>query len=314
MVGRPGAPKIEWDERTWMSAVIRTERLTKYYRKERGIVDLSLEIVEGEVFGYLGPNGAGKTTTIRLLLGLLHPTRGKVEVLGHDTRSVKTRRAIGYLPGEFALYEDMTVKDLLTYLANLRGLRGLGGAKEFAARLELDMTRRVGDLSSGNKQKVGLVQAFMHQPRLLILDEPTGGLDPLMQQEFYRMIREARREGRTVFLSSHTLSEVERIADRVGIIRDGDLVVVESLDSLKARAPRRIELHFSGPVPSERFTALPNVEDVSVDDGVVSCRVVGSVDRLIKTAAEFELTNIISHEADLEELFLGYFRGDSDAA
>ncbi|GBD84308.1 putative ABC transporter ATP-binding protein YxlF [bacterium BMS3Abin02] len=297
-----------------MSAAIRTEKLTKYYGKERGVVDLDLEIAEGEVFGYLGPNGAGKTTTIRLFLDLLRPTTGSIEVLGESPRSVETRRTIGYLPGELALYEHMTVKNLLTYLANLRGLRGLGGAGEFAERLELDMTRKIGDLSSGNKQKVGLVQAFMHRPSLLILDEPTGGLDPLMQQEFYRMIREARREGRTVFLSSHTLSEVERIADRVGIIRDGNLVVVESLDSLKARAPRRIELHFASPVPPEHFRALENVENVVVDDGIVSCRVVGSVDRLIKAAAEFEVTNIISHEADLEELFLGYFRGDGDAA
>lgn len=299
-----------------MTAAIHTEGLTKFYGKERGIVDLDLDVDQGEVFGYLGPNGAGKTTTIRLLLDLLRPTRGTSRVLGKHPYfdGVGVRSDIGYLPGELALYERLTGEQMLTYVANLRKMKDLGDAPQVAERFELDLSRHIGDLSSGNKQKVGLVQAFMHRPKVLILDEPTGGLDPLMQQEFYRLVHEAREDGRTVFLSSHVLSEVERIADRVGIIRQGKMVVVEQLETLKERAPRRLDLHFGGPIPAAAFEALPNVEDVSVDDAVVSCRVVGSVDELIKAAARFEVTNVVSHEADLEELFLQYYRGDADAS
>lgn len=299
-----------------MTAAIHTEGLTKFYGKERGIVDLDLDVDQGEVFGYLGPNGAGKTTTIRLLLDLLRPTRGTSRVLGKHPYfdGVGVRSDIGYLPGELALYERLTGEQMLTYVANLRKMKDLGDAPQVAERFELDLSRHIGDLSSGNKQKVGLVQAFMHRPKVLILDEPTGGLDPLMQQEFYRLVHEAKEDGRTVFLSSHVLSEVERIADRVGIIRQGKMVVVEQLETLKERAPRRLDLHFGGPIPAAAFEALPNVEDVSVDDAVVSCRVVGSVDELIKAAARFEVTNVVSHEADLEELFLQYYRGDADAS
>lgn len=299
-----------------MAVAIKTEGLTKYYGKDRGIVDLDLEVWEGEIFGYLGPNGAGKTTTIRLLLDLLRPTRGTSRVLGKHPHSdgVGVRADIGYLPGELALYERLTGEQFLTYLSHLRKMNGLGDARQLAEQLELDLSRQVGDLSSGNKQKVGLIQALMHRPRLLILDEPTGGLDPLMQQVFYRLVHEAKDEGRTVFLSSHILSEVERIADRVGIIREGRMVVVEQLETLKERAPRRLDLHFVGPIPTGEFEALPNVEDVVVDGPVLSCRVVGSVGALIKQAARHELTNIVSHEADLEELFLHYYRGASDVS
>ncbi len=299
-----------------MTVAIHTEGLTKFYGKERGIVDLDLDVYEGEVFGYLGPNGAGKTTTIRLLLDLLRPTRGTSRVLGKHPYfdGVGVRSDIGYLPGELALYGNLTGEQMLTYLANLRKMESLGDAPQLAERLELDLSRQIGDLSSGNKQKVGLVQAFMHRPELLILDEPTGGLDPLMQQEFYRLVQEAKGEGRTIFLSSHVLSEVERIADRVGIIREGRMVVVEQLDTLKERAPRRLDLHFAGSIPAGAFESLPNVEDVTVDDTVVSCRVVGSVDELIKAAARFEVMNVVSHEADLEELFLQYYRGAEDVS
>lgn len=299
-----------------MTVAIHTEGLTKFYGKERGIVDLDLDVDQGEVFGYLGPNGAGKTTTIRLLLDLLRPTRGTSRVLGKHPYfdGVGVRSDIGYLPGELALYANLTGEQMLTYIANLRKMKDLGDGPLVAERLELDLSRRIGDLSSGNKQKVGMVQAFMHRPQVLILDEPTGGLDPLMQQEFYRLVHEAKEEGRTVFLSSHVLSEVERIADRVGIIRQGQMVVVEQLETLKKRAPRRLDLHFGYPIPAAAFESLPNVEDVSVDDTVVTCRVVGSVDELIKAAARFEVTNVVSHEADLEELFLQYYRGEDDVS
>ena len=299
-----------------MTVAIRTEGLTKYYGKERGVVDLDLDVLEGEVFGYLGPNGAGKTTTIRLLLDLLRPTRGTARVLGKDPYhdGIEIRSEIGYLPGELALYDRLTGHQMLTYLSHLRHMDGLGEAPRLAEHLDLDLSRPIGDLSSGNKQKVGLVQAFMHRPRVLILDEPTSGLDPLMQQEFYRLVHVARDEGRTVFLSSHILSEVERIADRVGIIREGRMVVVEGLDTLKERAPRRLDLHFSVPIPASEFEDLPHVADVAVDGTVVSCRVVGPIDPLVKRAARFEVTNIVSHEADLEELFLQYYRGAGDVS
>jgi ABC-2 type transport system ATP-binding protein len=299
-----------------MVATIHAEGLTKFYGKERGVIDLDLEVSQGEIFGYLGPNGAGKTTTIRLLLDLLRPTRGTSRVLGKHPYSdgVGVRSDIGYLPGELALYDRLTGEQMLTYISHLRKMEGLGDAPRLAEQLELDLSRQVSDLSSGNKQKIGLVQAFMHRPELLILDEPTAGLDPLMQQEFYRLVHEAQGEGRTVFLSSHILSEVERIADRVGIIREGRMVVVEELETLKERAPRRLDLHFAAPVPAAEFADLPHVQDVSVDGSVVSCRVVGSVDALVKQAARCELKNIVSHEADLEELFLQYYRGTEDVS
>ena len=298
-----------------MDAVIRLEGLTKYYGKSRGVAGLDLEMHPGEVFGYLGPNGAGKTTTIRLLLDLIRPTSGRALVLGSDPREggPALRRRIGYLAGDPALYRKMTGRQLLTYLGHLRGLAGLGPAERLAERLELDLGRPIGDLSRGNRQKVAVVQAFMHSPQLLVLDEPTSGLDPLMQREFYRLVAEAKAEGRTVFLSSHVLSEVERIADRVGIVREGRLVVVEGLEALKAKALRRLEIHFAGPVPREEFAALPGVQDVVVEDGLLTCTAVGSIDRLVKAAARYEVTNLVSHEADLEALFLRYYEGAGDA-
>jgi ABC-2 type transport system ATP-binding protein len=306
-------PTVGW---TVMEPVIRLEGLTKFYGRHRGVIDLDLEVYPGEVFGYLGPNGAGKTTTIRLLLDLIRPSRGRAVMLGGDPRAdgPRLRREIGYLAGDPALYRKMTGRQLLSYLGHLRGMDGLGPAEQMAGRLDLDLERPIGDLSRGNRQKVALVQALMHSPRLLVLDEPTAGLDPLMQREFYRLVAEAKAEGRTVFLSSHVLSEVERIADRVGIVREGRLVVVEGLEALKAKAVRRLEMHFAGPVPREEFAALPGVQDVTVDDGVLACTAVGSIDRLVKAAARYEVTNLISHEADLEELFLRYYEEAGDAA
>jgi ABC-2 type transport system ATP-binding protein len=299
-----------------VEAVIRLEGLTKSYGRNRGVAGLDLEVYAGEVFGYLGPNGAGKTTTIRLLLDLIRPTSGRALVLGSEPRAggPALRRRIGYLAGDPALYRKMTGRQLLTYLGHLRGLPGLGPAETLAERLELDLSRPIGDLSRGNRQKVAVVQALMHSPQLLVLDEPTSGLDPLMQREFYRLVAEAKAEGRTVFLSSHVLGEVERIADRVGIVREGRLVVVEGLEALKAKALRRLEIHFAAPVPREEFASLPGVQDVAVEGSVLTCTAVGSVDRLLKAAARYEVTNLVTHEADLEELFLRYYEGAGDAA
>jgi ABC-2 type transport system ATP-binding protein len=289
---------------------IRTQGLTKYYGRNRGVAELDLAVPPGAVFGFLGPNGAGKTTTIRLLLDLIRPTGGRAEVLGLDTRShsLEIRGRVGYLSGELALYENLTGRELLDYVANLRGLRERRLAGQLCQRLDLDPTHHVHDLSRGNKQKLGLVLALMHRPELLLLDEPTSGLDPLVQQEFHQIVREATDEGRTVFLSSHILSEVERMADRVGIIREGRLVDLLRVSELKTHALRRFELEFARPVPAAVFAQLPGVVEVAVSGGVVRCAVEGSVDPLIKAAAGYELVNLVSHEPDLEEIFLAYYR------
>lgn len=296
-------------------AVIRTEGLTKYYGKQRGVEGLDLEVRRGEVFGYLGPNGAGKTTTIRLLLDLIRPTRGRAEVLGMEARAhgVEVRRRVGYLPGELALYEKMTGEEFLRYLGNLRGGVDWNYVRSLAGRLECDLRQRVQTLSRGNKQKLGILQALMHRPELLILDEPTGGLDPLMQLEFHRMVRESRKEGTTFFISSHNLPEVEKMCDRVGIIREGRLATVDEVEDLKERALRKLEIHFASPVPVEDFRGLPGVRDLRVENNTLVCSVVGSVDALIKAAARYEVLNVVSPEVGLEEIFIEYYQGGGDA-
>ena len=242
-----------------MTAIIQTEKLTKSYGEHRGIIDVDLTVSQGEVFGFLGPNGAGKTTTIRTLLDLIRPTSGHALVFGVESSvdPVSIHERIGYIPGEFALYDRLTGGQTIQYFANLRG--GVDGAyqQSLIDRFDIDPKRRYKELSKGNKQKIGLVIALQHQPELLILDEPTSGLDPLVQQSFYELVREARTEGRTVFLSSHILSEVERTADRVAIIREGRLVKVGSVESLRDLAHHQVELRFAGPVPASEFQALP---------------------------------------------------------
>jgi ABC-2 type transport system ATP-binding protein len=294
--------------------VIATEALTKFYGRHRGIEDVTFQVEPGEVFGFLGPNGAGKTTTMRTLLDFLRPTRGRAALFGLDSReaSVEIRRRVGYLPGELALYEHMTAEDHLRYLGNLRGGADRPAIRHLAERLDCELGRRIEDLSRGNKQKVGVIQAFMHRPDLLILDEPTAGLDPLLQHEVHGLIADARSDGRTVFLSSHILPEVEALCDRVGIIRQGRLAAVERIDALKQRALRRLEIHFADPVPEVEFRALSGVRDVVSRDGVVRCTVTGSLDAVIKAAAAHTVVNVVSHEPSLEEIFLEYY-GDGDA-
>ena len=290
--------------------VILTEGLVKRYGRHPALQGLDLAVRPGEVFGFLGPNGAGKTTTIRLLLlDLLRPTAGTVRVLSQDPRTggARLRRRLGYLPGELRLEGRQSAGELLTFLGNLRGGVASSRIHGLAERLELDLSRPLRALSKGNKQKVGLVQAFMHDPELLVLDEPSSGLDPLLQQQFLAMVREAREEGRTVFLSSHVLAEVEHVADRVAILRAGRLVATEAIEVLRQRALRRVELHFGAPVPAAAFQHLPGVRDVAVDGEVLRCVVEGSADALVKAAAQFPVVSLLSHEPDLEELFLAYY-------
>jgi ABC-2 type transport system ATP-binding protein len=294
-----------------MSSLIRTENLTKSYGEHRGIVDVDLEVAEGEVFGFLGPNGAGKTTTIRVLLDLIRPTSGHAWVFGVETtqNAVAIHRRVGYIPGEFALYDRLTGGQTIEYFANLRG--GVDGAYQASLieRLDVDPSRKFKEYSKGNKQKIGLVIALQHRPDLLILDEPTSGLDPLVQQTFYELVHEAKAEGRTVFLSSHILSEVERTCDRVAIIRDGRLVKVDRTDSLRDLAHHQVELRFMGSVPSEAFAALPGVSDVVVDDHTLRMRVSGSIAPVVQAAARYDLLDFVSREPTLEETFLAQYGG-----
>ncbi len=292
---------------------IHTEGLTKHYGDVRALVDLDLDVRAGEVFGFLGPNGAGKTTTIRTVLDEIRPTAGRASILGLDSHedSVEIRRHIGYVPGDLALYPNLTGRDTFTYFANLRGGVDWGYVDELADRLDADLSKKVGDLSSGNRQKVGLIQAFMNRPEVLIMDEPSAGLDPLMQREFQTMMREVAAEGRTVFLSSHTLSEVQRVADRVGIIRHGRLVAVESVVELRSKAMRRVELEFSTPVDAAVFAAVPGVHDVTVADHRAVFSFDGKMAALLKSVADrYDVVDITTQEADLEEIFLTYYRDE----
>ncbi len=297
-------------------AAIWTEGLTKAFGDVTAVKDLNLEVDRGEVFGFLGPNGAGKSTTIRILLDQIRPTSGHAEVLGMrcHSDSLQIRRLIGYVPGDLSLYPKLTGAQTLQYFARLRGAVDQRYVEELAERLSADLTRKVGDYSTGNRQKIGLIQAFMHRPDLLILDEPNAGLDPLVQQEFHTMIEEVRDAGRTVFLSSHTLSEVERVADRVAIIREGELVVVERVDELKRKAIRRIDFEFATPVPADLFDGVPGVRNAEVDHRHAQVSFDGSVHGILKAAMTRDVVNLNSRESDLEEVFLTYYRTDVDGS
>ena len=292
-----------------MTAVIETKKLTKTYGAHRGIVDVDLEVTENEIFGFLGPNGAGKTTTIRTLLDLIRPTSGKAFVFGVDTTvdPVAIHRRIGYIPGEFSLYDRLTGGQTLEYFGNLRGGVDAAYRASLIERFDIDPSRRFKEYSKGNKQKIGLVVALQHRPDLLILDEPTSGLDPLVQQSFYALVREAKAEGRTVFLSSHILSEVERTCDRVAIIREGRLVKVDRTEALRDLAHHQVEIRFSDGAPVEAFSGLPGVSDVVVEDHLLRMRVSGSITPVVQTAARYELRDFVSREPSLEETFLAQF-------
>jgi len=298
-----------------MSSIIETDKLTKWYGKYRGIIDVDLAVQQGEIFGFLGPNGAGKTTTIRLLLDLIRPTAGRARVFGLDpiADAVEIHRRVGYLPGEFGLYDRLTGTQTIEYFGNLQGGVDRAFQRDLIERLDLDPSRKFREYSKGNKQKVGLVAALQHKPELLILDEPTSGLDPLIQQDFFDLVREARTEGRTVFLSSHIIDEVERTCDRVAIIREGKLVRVGTVEALRDLSHHEVELQFAGPVPLEAFSGLEGVSHLVREDHILRMRVTGPIGPVVRTAAQFELLDFTSREPSLEETFLAeYGRGSVD--
>ena len=297
--------------------VIETRALTKTYGKSRGIENVNLRVQRGEIFGFLGPNGAGKTTTLRTLLDIIHPTRGAASVLGLDPRKdgQGLRRRMGYLPGELALYPNLTGREILEYSSHLRDGVPQAEIDRLAKLLEIDLSRPVRSYSHGNRQKVGLILALMHKPELVILDEPTNGLDPLIQQVFYELMEEVRKDGRTVFFSSHILPEVERLCDRVGILREGKLVAVETVAGVKQKAIRRIDFIFEGPVSADTFRSIPGVTEVRGTGSTLSMVVQGDLDSLIKIIARYPLRNIVTYEPNLEEFFLAFYReGGSHAA
>ena len=301
-----------------MAAIIEVEKLTKSYGGKRGIADVSLQVEEGEVFGFLGPNGAGKTTTIRLLMALLHADSGTARIAGLDCwkESVAIKRLIGYIPGEPALDPNLTGGQILEYFAHLRGGVDQSYLEQLIQRFDLDTSRKFRQYSTGNKRKVVLIQAFMHRPRLLILDEPTSGLDPLNQQEFDRMVKDVRDEGRTVFLSSHVLSEVEKTCTRVGIIRDGSLVRIGGMAEVSAIKRYEITITFADPVPVETFKTLDGVAEVeSLNRGHgVRLAMQGPADAVIKAAARYPVVSLTSHEPSLEDIFLRYYEADGAPA
>jgi ABC-2 type transport system ATP-binding protein len=292
-------------------AAIRTSKLSKDYGLGRGLFELDLEVAQREVFGYLGPNGSGKSTTIRLLMDMIRPTSGGAHIFGLDCRrdSVAVKRKVGYLPGDMPQFGSLRGKEVVAYLGGMRGGADPQVVRAIAERFDLDLSRRFREYSTGNKRKLGILLAFMHRPELLILDEPTSGLDPLNQHEFYTLLRETRDAGATVLLSSHILSEVEHVCDRVGILRAGRLVRVAELEDLHHIRAHRVEVVFAPGerVPETAIRSATGVEDVKVDGQRVTCTVRGSFDSLFHAIRDAKVTDLVSTEPSLEEIFLSYY-------
>ena len=298
-----------------MTAVIQTEKLTKSYGPFRGIVDVDLTVNQGEIFGFLGPNGAGKTTTIRILLDLIRPSSGRATVFGIETTAdpVAIHRRLGYLPGEWNLYDRLTGAETITYFANLRGGVDRAYVDQLVQRLDLDPSRRFREYSRGNKQKVGLITALQHRPELLILDEPTAGLDPLVQQTFNELLFEAKADGRTVFLSSHIISEVERTCDRVAIIREGRIVRLDTVEGVRNLAAHEVELRFAAPVAGGPFEAIEGVRNLVEEGRTLRMLVTGPIAPVVRLAGQYDLVDFVSREPSLEEVFLSEYGATNGA-
>ncbi|OLC20612.1 MAG: hypothetical protein AUH33_03365 [Chloroflexi bacterium 13_1_40CM_68_21] len=291
------------------ATAIETRALTKDYGLGRGIFDLELAVWTGEVFGYLGPNGAGKTTTIKLLMGMIHATRGGATIFGLDADgdSVAVKKKVGYVPGELPQFGGWRGSEVVSYVIGLRGDVDERHVTELATRLSLDLGRKYREYSHGNKQKLALVLAFMHRPALLILDEPTSGLDPLHQQVFYGLVRDARAAGATVFMSSHVLSEVEHVCDRVGIVRSGKLVTVAPLAELAGMRAHRVEIQFAGDPPADRLRAVPGLEQLELKGHRATAMLRGGFDPLLRAIDGDQVVSLVSREPTLEEIFLTYY-------
>lgn len=292
--------------------VIETAKLTKFYGKSRGIVDLDMTVEEGEIYGFIGPNGAGKSTTIRTLLGLIYPTSGSATVFGRDVvkSGPEIRQAVGYLPSEVFYYDDMRAIDLLKYSASFydRDQKAIEARiRRLAELLDLDLKRRIDDLSYGNKKKVGIIQGLAHEPKLIILDEPTGGLDPLIQQQFFNLLKEENSKGATILFSSHILSEVQKLCDRVAIIKQGTIIEVEQIRTLLENATKRFKLDMVGTPDASRFD-IEGVSDLAVVDHSVSFLYRGRINSITKLLAEQDLVDLTVEEPDLEEIFLHYYQ------
>jgi len=296
-----------------MEEAIKVENLTKKFNHGRikAVDNLNLKVKRGEIFGFLGPNGAGKTTTIRLLMDFIRPDKGKALIFGLDCQkdSVEIKKKVGYLAGDVRLYERYTGEYLTEFLANLNSGISENWVKELTDRLQIDTTRKISDLSRGNKQKIGILQALAHKPELLILDEPTTGLDPLMQLEFYKILKEMRKEGVTIFMSSHVLSEVQKVCDRVGILKEGKLIAVKDIDELLEAKIKIIEIHFKNVYKIDDFR-LPGVKINQQDKKYLQLEVHGDINPIVKVLANYDLRDLSFNEPDLEDIFLEYYQGE----
>ncbi|MFZ2125502.1 MAG: ABC transporter ATP-binding protein [Candidatus Saccharimonadales bacterium] len=295
--------------------IIETKKLTKYYGKSLGIADVDLAVQEGEIFGFIGPNGSGKSTTIRTLLGLIHPTGGSATIFGKDITKFgpEINEQIGYLPSEVFYYDDMKAIDLLRYSGSFykKDSKEIEARiKQLAAYLDLDLNRKIDDLSYGNKKKVGIVQGLLHEPKLIILDEPTGGLDPLMQQRFFDLLRLENKKGATILFSSHILSEVQKLCDRVAIIKDGKIIKVEKISNLVEKTHKRFKLETQVEVDKKRFAGLTGISGLVISGKSISFLYQGRLNDITKVIASLNLTNILIEEPDLEEIFMHYYKTD----
>ncbi len=297
--------------------IIETKKLTKYYGKTLGIADVDLAVKEGEIFGFIGPNGAGKSTTIRTLLGLIYPTGGSAKVFGKDIIKFgsEIKEEVGYLPSEVFYYDDMKVIDLLRYSGSFykKDKNAIESRiKELADYLDLDLNKKIDDLSYGNKKKVGIIQGLIHNPRLIILDEPTGGLDPLMQQRFFDLLKEENKKGVTILFSSHILSEVQKLCDRVAIIKSGKIIKIEKISDLEKNTYKRFKIESAAPIGDKMFAGLKGISNLETTSNSASFLFRGDINDVIKVAVRLNLTNMLIEEPDLEEIFLHYYQTDED--
>jgi len=286
--------------------VIETSNLTKYYGKIKGVEDLTLSVKKGEIFGFLGPNGAGKTTTIRTLLGYLHPTRGSATIFGRNIEDeiVDIKREVAYIPGDLNIYGHLTGKEFLDYFAALRN-REMTLLEELLKNFNVPLERKLKGYSKGMKQKIGIIQAFMDDPEMVIMDEPTSGLDPLLQQKFYDFLIKQKKRGRTMFLSSHILSEVDRVCDRVGIIKDGNLIALEDVETLKSKRGKIIRLKIK-----EKPETFKGPKDTKIKDGWIQFIVMDDIDSWIKKFSKYIIQDLVIEDFSLEDIFIHYYEGE----